>query len=125
MHTNGLNQDNHAQLYQILYIEYSPTTRTKFFFEPQSSRDYLPADIYAQHLNAYFLGVAQKLSKQTFVQLVLNSGSPSNYKPYGVSALTCQTLPCAPSQVVPTVGGLKATQMQIQFGIGSPNVIQF
>jgi hypothetical protein len=34
-------------------------------------------------------------------------------------------LPCAPNQVVPVVGGLKATQIQIQFGIGSPSVIQF
>lgn len=125
VHTAGLNQQNKAQLYQILYLEYNPTARTKIFFEPQSSRDYLPADPYAQHLVAYFLGVSQRVGKMGFVQFVLNSGGPTNEGPYGVNALVCQQLPCAPNQVVPVVGGLKATQFQIQFGIGSPSVIQF
>lgn len=124
-HLAGQNQQNHAQLYQILYLEYTPTNTLKFFFEPQSSRDYLPADRYAQHLFAYFLGASQRIGKQGFVQLVLNSGGPTNEGAYGVHALVCQQLPCAPNQVVPVVGGLKATQLQIQFGIGSPSVIQF
>jgi hypothetical protein len=124
-HLAGQNQQNHAQLYQILYLEYTPTNTLKFFFEPQSSRDYLPADPYAQHLFAYFLGASQRIGKQGFVQLVLNSGGPTNEGAYGVHALVCQQLPCAPNQVVPVVGGLKATQLQIQFGIGSPSVIQF
>lgn len=124
-HPAGQNRENHAQLYQILYLEYTPTDTTKIFFEPQSSRDYLPADPYAQHLVAYFLGVSQRVGKMGFVQFVLNSGGPTNEGPYGVNALVCQQLPCAPNQVVPVVGGLKATQFQIQFGIGSPSVIQF
>ena len=125
MHTNGLNQDNHPQLYQIYYLEYNPTDKTKIFFEPQGSRDYLPTDRYAQHLFAYFLGVAQKVGNNGFVQLVLNSGGPSNQGAYGVNALTCQATPCSANPVVPTVGGLKATQLQIQFGVGSSSVIPF
>lgn len=125
VHRAGLNQENHAQLYQILYLEYTPTDRLKFFIEPQSSRDYLPADPYAQHIAAYFLGVAQRVGRAGFVQLILNSGSPTNYSPYGVSGLTCQQIGNCTATTVPAVGALKATQLQLQFGIGSPSVIQF
>ncbi|HVS45461.1 MAG TPA: hypothetical protein VMS32_02230 [Verrucomicrobiae bacterium] len=127
VHTAGINQENHTQIYQILYLEYTPNDRTRFFFEPQSSRDYLPTDQYAQHLPAYFLGAAERIGRSGFVQLVLNSGGPTNEGAYGVTALTCQALPCGSpsSQVVPTVGGLKATQIQVQFGIGSPSYIPF
>jgi hypothetical protein len=124
VHTAGLNQQNHVQLYQILYLEYNPTPSTKIFLEPQSSRDYLPADPYAQHVAAYFAGIAQRLGPMAFVQLVLNSGGPTNYTPYGIKQLNCLQLPCS-ANTVPTVGGLKATQLQIQIGIGSPSVIQF
>lgn len=124
-HPNGLNQTNHAQIYQILYLEYNPTKQTKIFFEPQSSRDYLPTDLYPQHLIAYFLGVSQKISKTAFVQLVLNSGGPNNYQPYGVTSLNCQQAGNCANTTVPGVGGLKATQIQLQIGIGSPSVIQF
>lgn len=124
-HLNGINQENHAQIYQILYLEYTPSSKTKFFFEPQSSRDYLPTDPYAQHLVAYFLGASQRVTKNGFIQVVLNSGGPTNETPYGISSLVCQQLPCNSNQVVPVIGGLKATQIQIQFGIGSPSVIQF
>ncbi len=124
VHTAGVNQQNHAQLYQILYLEYTPTNDLKFFFEPQSSRDYLPADPYAQHLAAYFLGASQRIGKLGFVQVVLNSGGPTNYSPYGVKQFNCLQLPCS-QNTLPMVGGLKASQVQVQFGIGSPSVIQF
>ncbi len=124
VHRAGLNQQNHAQLYQILYLEYTPTANMKFFIEPQSSRDYLPADPYAQHLAAYFIGASQRVGKNGFVQVILNSGSPTNYSPYGVKQLNCLQLPCS-QNTLPTIGGLKASQIQIQFGIGSPSVIQF
>jgi hypothetical protein len=123
-HAAVLNQQNHAQLYQILYLEYTPTKTSRIFFEPQSSRDYLPADRNAEHVPAYFLGASQRVGQMGFLQVVLNSGGPAK-GPYGVESLVCQQLPCAPNQVVPVVGGLKATQIQIQFGIGSPSVIQF
>jgi hypothetical protein len=124
VHLAGVNQVNHAQIYQILYLEYTPTRTSKIFFEPQVSRDYLPTDPYAQHLVAYFLGVSQRFGKGSFVQLVLNSGGPTNYSPYGVTQLNCLALPCS-ANTLPSVGGLKATQLQIQVGIGSPSVIQF
>lgn len=124
-HPNGLNQSNHAQLYQILYLEYNPTKRTKIFLEPQSSRDYLPTDLYPQHLIAYFLGVAQQISKTAFVQVILNSGGPTNYKPYGITSLNCQQAGNCANTTVPGIGGLKATQIQLQIGIGSASVIQF
>ena len=126
MRTNGQNQSNHAQLYQVLYLEYNHSKTLKFFFEPQSSRDYLPTDQYPQHLIAYFLGVAKQVNKYSFVQLVLNSGGPTNQGAYGVNSLVCQQLPCGkPGNTIIQAGGLKATQLQLQFGIGSPSVIQF
>jgi hypothetical protein len=123
-HLAGVNHENAVQLYEILYLEYNVSKNTRLFYEPQLSKDYLPADPYAQHLAAYFLGVTQRVSKEGFVQLVLNSGSPTNYSPYGVKYLQCFTLPCSKS-TLPSVGGLKATQLQFQFGIGSPVVLPF
>ncbi|HET9030697.1 MAG TPA: hypothetical protein VFN49_11020 [Candidatus Aquilonibacter sp.] len=123
-HLNGVNQQNAIQLYQILYLEYNYNKDLRFFFEPQSSRDYLPTDPYAQHLFAYFLGATQRFGKVGFVQLVLNSGGPTNYKPYGINYLQCYALPCS-TNTVPAVGGLKATQLQFEVGVGSPVVLPF
>jgi len=123
-HLNGVNQQNSVQLYQILYLEYNASKNLRFFFEPQSSRDYLPSDYYAQHLVAYFLGATERVGKYGFVQAVLNSGGPTNYSPYGIAYLKCYALPCS-QNTVPAIGGLKATQIQLQFGIGSPVVLPF
>ncbi len=124
VHLSGVNQQNHAQLYQVLYLEYNVNRNLRFFLEPQVSRDYLPTDPYAQHLAAYFLGATQRVGKYGFIQAVLNSGGPTNYSPYGVSSLQCYALPCS-SNTVPSIGGLKATQIQLQFGVGSPVVLPF
>ena len=124
VHTAGANLTNHAQLYQILYLEYAPFVHTKIFLEPQASRDYLPEDNYPEHNMAYFAGISQTVGKMAFVQLVLNSGGPSNISPYGVQQLNCYALPCS-ANTIPLIGGLKATQLQFQVGIGSPSVIQF
>ena len=124
-HLNGVNQENRAQLYQIFYVEYNLNDKTKFFIQPQASRDYLPTDPFAQHIYSYFLGASERVGKMGFVQLVLNSGSPSNYSPYGISSLHCLALPCSQNPVIPQVGGLKATQLQLQIGIGSPSVLPF
>lgn len=123
-HLNGVNETNHAQLYQVLYLEYNVNRNLRVFYEPQASRDYLPTDYYPQHLFAYFAGVTQRVGKYGFVQAVLNSGGPSNYSPYGVSYLQCYALPCS-KNTVPAIGGLKATQLQLQFGVGSPVVLPF
>jgi hypothetical protein len=124
-HLNGVNIENHAQLYEILYLEYNFDSKTKIFIQPQVSRDYLPPDPYAEINPGYFLGISRKVYKQAFVQLVLGSSGPTNYSPYGVYGLTCQGLPCSQNPVVPTVGGLKATQLQVELGVGTPSVIPF
>jgi hypothetical protein len=124
-HLNGVNQTNHAQIYQIVYLEYNVNKTLRLFYEPQVSRDYLPTDYYPQHLAAYFLGATQRVGKYGFVQAVLNSGGPTNYSPYGVKYFQCYALPCTSSTTVPAIGGLKATQLQLQFGVGSPVVLPF
>jgi hypothetical protein len=121
-HLNGVNQSNNVQLYQIMYLEYNVNRNLRVFLEPQSSRDYLPTDPYPQHLAAYFFGATQRIGKNGFVQAVLNSGGPTNYSPYGVKYFQCYALPCS-ANTVPAIGGLKATQLQLQFGVGSPVVL--
>ncbi|HTU81824.1 MAG TPA: hypothetical protein VMF61_06830 [Candidatus Acidoferrales bacterium] len=121
VHTAGVNTTNAMQLPQILYLEYTPTKSTTVWFEPQSARDYLPTDPYPEHLIAYFLGVSQHVTKYGFVQLVLNSGGPTNMGPDGVIGIKCLTVQQAiNSSCGIAIGGLKATQLQLQFGIGSP-----
>ena len=115
VHTAGLNTVNTMQLGQVLYLEYTPTSSTKLFFEPQSARDYLPTDPYPEHLVAYFLGISQQITKYGFAEIVLNNGNSTNLGYPGVHAIKCLTVAvCAPY-----IGGFKATQLQFQIGIGS------
>lgn len=117
MHTAGANSGNSMQVAQVLYLEYTPTANTKLFFEPQSARDYLPTDPYPEHLIAYFLGISQRLTKYAFAQIVLNDGNSTNLGYPGVHAIECLSVPvCGPA-----IGGFKATQLQFQIGIGTPN----
>jgi hypothetical protein len=121
VHTAGANSGNSMQLPQVLYLEYTPVKGTTVFVEPQSARDYLPTDPYPEHLFAYFLGVQQRLSKYAFVSAVLNSGNPTNLGPDGVTGIKCLTVQQAINNACGlAIGGLKATQLQLQFGIGSP-----
>ncbi|MGA8662479.1 MAG: hypothetical protein WB644_09325 [Candidatus Cybelea sp.] len=123
VHTAGANVGNSMQLPQVLYFEYTPTRTTTLFFEPQSARDYLPTDPYPEHLFAYFLGVSQRLTKYSFVQAVLNSGGVTNQGPDGIVGIKCLTAQQAINNACGlAIGGLKATQLQLEFGIGSPNV---
>ena len=123
VHTAGANVGNSMQLPQVLYFEYTPTRTTTLFFEPQSARDYLPTDPYPEHLFAYFLGVSQRLTKYSFVQAVLNSGGVTNQGPDGIVGIKCLTAQQALNNACGlAIGGLKATQLQLEFGIGSPNV---
>ncbi|HLY03162.1 MAG TPA: hypothetical protein VKR56_11795 [Candidatus Cybelea sp.] len=123
VHTAGANSGNSMQLPQVLYLEYTPTHTTTLFFEPQSARDYLPTDPYPEHLFAYFLGVSQRLTKYSFVQALINSGSPTNLGPDGVVGIKCLTVQQAINNACGlAIGGLKATQFQLEFGVGSPTV---
>jgi hypothetical protein len=123
VHTAAANVGNSMQLPQVIYLEYTPVKGTTLFFEPQSARDYLPTDPYPEHLIAYFLGVSQRISKYGFVQAVLNSGNPTNLGPDGITGIKCLSVQQALNNACGlAIGGLKATQLQLQFGIGSPNV---
>jgi hypothetical protein len=123
VHTAGANVGNSMQLSQVLYLEYTPFHGTTLFFEPQSARDYLPTDPYPEHLIAYFLGASQRIGKYAFVQAVLNSGNPTNLGPDGITGIKCLTAQQALTNACGlAIGGLKATQLQLQFGIGSPSV---
>ncbi|HXB83515.1 MAG TPA: hypothetical protein VNU22_09240 [Candidatus Acidoferrum sp.] len=123
VHTAGANVGNSMQLPQVLYFEYTPTRTTTLFFEPQSARDYLPTDPYPEHLFAYFLGVSQRLTKYSFVQAVLNSGGVTNLGPDGIVGIKCLTAQQAINNACGlAIGGLKATQLQLELGIGSPSV---
>ncbi|MFY9718177.1 MAG: hypothetical protein WAK16_00905 [Candidatus Cybelea sp.] len=121
VHTAGANSGNSMQFPQVLYLEYTPTKMTTLFFEPQSARDYLPTDPYPEHLFAYFLGVQQRLTRYAFAAVVLNSGSPTNLGPDGVVGIKCLTVQQAINNACGlAIGGLKATQLQFQLGLGSP-----
>lgn len=123
VHTAGANVGNSMQLPQVIYLEYTPLHGTTVFFEPQSARDYLPTDPYPEHLIAYFLGASQQISKYGFVQVVLNSGGPTNLGPDGIVGIKCLTVQQAiNNQCGLAIGGLRATQLQIMFGLGSPSV---
>ena len=126
VHTAGANVGNSMQLPQVLYLEYTPTRTTTLFFEPQSARDYLPTDPYPEHLFAYFLGVSQRLTKYSFVQAVLNSGGVTNLGPDGVVGIKCLTAQQAINNACGlAIGGLKATQLQLEFGVGSPTSFHY
>jgi hypothetical protein len=121
VHTAGANVGNSMQLPTVAYVEYTPSKTTTFFFEPQSARDYLPTDPYPEHLFAYFLGASQRLTRYTFVAAVLNSGNPTNLGADGVTGIKCLTVQQALNNACGlAIGGLKATQLQLQFGIGTP-----
>ncbi|HZZ00466.1 MAG TPA: hypothetical protein VFE36_12925 [Candidatus Baltobacteraceae bacterium] len=123
VHTNGVNTKNGWQTPQILYLQYTPTNTTTVWIEPQSARDYLPTDPYPEHVVAYFAGISQRVSKYGFVQFVLNSGGPTNMGPDGVTSVKCLTVQQALNNTCGLgFGGLKATQMQLQFGVGTPGI---
>jgi hypothetical protein len=120
---NGANTVNHMQIFELLYLEYRPTNHLTFFLQPSRLINYLPPDPYPEHINTFLYGASYKFTKNTFMQLLASTGTPSNVSTLGIQSLTCQMLPCAPNQVAPAITGLKATDIQLQFGIGSPSVI--
>jgi hypothetical protein len=123
VHQAGVQQTNHAQTFQLLYLEYRANAKTTFYVQPSMLVDYLPSDPYPEHVPTIIAGIAHRFNKTVFVQLNAMTGASTNRSPYGVTALTCQRLPCTSDLVVPSLGGLHAAQVQIQAGIGSPSVI--
>ena len=123
LNLNGANTTNHAQLLEVGYVEYRLDGKTTLFFQPSLAPSYLPADPYPQHLATFIYGIAHSFTKNTFVQSTISSGTPANRPDLGITSLTCQKLPCPQSEVAPAIGGLRATQVQVLFGIGTPSTI--
>jgi hypothetical protein len=123
VHLAGVNQTNHAQLFELAYLEYRANKRTTFYVQPSRLIDYLPSDPYPEYVPTVIAGVAYHFTPLTFVQMNAMTGAATNRSPYGVTALTCQRTPCSGNLVAPSLGGLHAAQVQVIFGIGSPSVL--
>ncbi len=122
VHTAGFNQSNHPQFFGLAYLEYRASRSTTFFVQPSRLVQYDPSDPYPQYTPTIIYGLSHHFTKHTYIQATVLEGGGTNY-PLGITALTCQRLPCGPAQVAPTIGGFKASEVQVQFGIGSPTVI--
>jgi len=126
LHPAGINQTNHMQLFYLAYLEYRASKQTTFFVQPSRLIIYDPDFAYPQHTPTLIYGLSHHFTKSTFMQMTVLTGGPSNYSDLGITSLTCQRLPCSgsvPGQVRPTFGGLKASAVQVQFGLGSPTVL--
>jgi hypothetical protein len=123
---NGANEaPNHAQIFELLYLEYRASRSTTFFVQPSRLVQYFALDPDPEHVPTLLFGVSHRFTKNTFVQLLGSNGGASNRGQFGITSITCQQISanggCAVS--APTVSGLHASQVQVQFGIGSPSVI--
>jgi hypothetical protein len=123
VHPAGVNQTNHAQLFEIAYVEYRAAKDTSFFFQPSRLIQYNPSDPYPEYTPTFIYGLSHHFTKLVYTQIFVGTGGADNYPALGVTSLTCQRLPCTSSNTYPSLGGLKATTIQLQFGIGSPTVI--
>jgi hypothetical protein len=134
VNTNGLNQDNHAQLFQFFDIRYFATDRTTFFFQPTRLVDELPNEPYAIRTPTIIAGFNHIIVKPFFIQGWLGYGTPQNPPGghsgrIGVVDVTCIQFPQCVSDPNPRTntavyfGGLKASFFNLQVGIGTPSVI--
>ncbi|BDE07291.1 hypothetical protein WPS_25670 [Vulcanimicrobium alpinum] len=125
VHTAGVNQTNHAQIFLLGYVEYRFDKKTTVFFQPSRLPQYHPIDPYPQYDALFLYGVSHRFTKHTFIQGIFGGGGPTNYKELGITSITCQRLggPSGCQDARPTIAGLKASVFQLQVGIGSPTVI--
>lgn len=136
VHTAGLNQDNHAQIFQVLDLRYFASDKTTLFVQPSRLQNELPNDPYPQRIPTLIAGLSHKLGKPFFLQAYVAGGTPVN-PPHGqtgrigvidVTCLqipTCLTSPNPRTNTALQLGGLKATTFVLQLGIGTPSVIPF
>ncbi len=123
---NGANSaPNHAQIFELLYLEYRVSRSTTIFAQPSRLVQYFAIDPDPEYVPTLLFGISHRFTKQTFVQLLGSSGGASNRQHPGITSLTCQQISAAGACAVsaPAIGGLHTSQVQIQFGIGSPSVI--
>jgi hypothetical protein len=123
---NGANvASNHAQIFELLYLEYRFNRSTTVFVQPSRLVQYFAIDPNPEFVPTLIFGLAHRFTKQTFIQMTGSTGGASNRPRPGITSITCQRIGpgggCA--QIAPAIGGLHAAQAQIQFGIGSPSVI--
>jgi hypothetical protein len=123
---NGANvAPNHAQIFELLYLEYRLNRSTAVFAQPSRLVQYFAIDPDPEYVPTLLFGLSHRFTKQTFVQLLGSTGGASNRPHPGITSLTCQQISpsgaCAVS--APAIGGLHASQVQIQFGVGSPSVV--
>jgi hypothetical protein len=124
VHPAGVNQTNKAQLFYLGYLEYRANKQTTFFLQPSRLVQYNPVDPWPEYTPSVIYGLSHHFTPLTFVQMTVLTGGATNYNGnLGIVSLTCQRLPCRQSQVAPQFSGLKAAEVQIQFGLGSPTVI--
>jgi hypothetical protein len=123
---NGANvAPNHAQIFELLYLEFRASRSTTVFVQPSRLVQYFAIDPDQEHVPTLLFGLSHRFTKQTFVQFLGSTGGASNRGAFGITSITCQQISpnggCAVS--APAIAGLHATQVQVQFGIGSPTVI--
>lgn len=122
VHRAGVNETNHMQLFELLYLEYRANKQTSIFFQPSRLVQYNPMDPYPEYTPTFIYGLSHKFSPGTYVQMSVLTGGATNYRDLGITGIYCQDLPNC-STVATSRGGLKATTIQIQFGFGTPTVL--
>jgi hypothetical protein len=123
---NGANvAPNHAQIFELLYLEYRASRSTTFFVQPSRLVQYFALDPDPEYVPTLLFGVSHRFTRNTFVQMLGSTGGASNRSQFGITSITCQQIAPNGSCAVttPAVSGLHASQVQIQFGIGSPSVV--
>ena len=115
----GVQSTNHAQIFELAYLEYKATKRLTLFVQPSRLVNNLPTDQTPQYIPTWIEGLSYKITPWSFAQVVFSTGTPSNRSTLGITALTLQS----PTVTAPSLGGLKASQVQFQIGLGSPSVI--
>lgn len=138
LHTDGNNETNHAQIFQVLDLRYFANPTTTFFFQPSQLKDYLPNDPYPQHIPTIIAGLNHKLGgpkSPVFIQGFYAGGVAVN-PVYGHTGRlgvidvtcvqnypTCVSVPNPRTNTAVLFGGFKATQFVLQVGVGTPSVI--
>jgi hypothetical protein len=123
---NGANETNHAQLFELGYVEYRLSRKDTFYWQPSRLISYLPPDPYPQTIFTSILGYSHRFTKFLFVQLSAQEGGPTNVPELGITSVTCVGINATGTgcnETVPTVRGLHASSIQLQFGLGQPSVV--
>jgi hypothetical protein len=122
----GANLTNHAQIFELGYIEYRATKRDTLYWQPSRLISYLPPDPFPETTFTSILGYSHRINHFLFVQLTAQEGAPTNIPQLGITSVTCVGINARGTgcnQTVPTVRGLHASQFQLQFGLGQPSVV--